>query len=330
MKEKDVGHHAADETDRREAIDQTDGSRLRRAFLVATAAAAAGAVLPGCGRGEESPSEKPGSGEKGTPGDQNAAAKPPPPKARGSAKKADVKGLPRWAMVVDLRRCVGCRGCTIACKAEFDIPLGKFSCVVRQEEVGKYPNARKAFLPTLCNHCKGYGDSGPPCVKECPQSAIERAHYTASDGSKHRYRIGATYVRPDGAVLIDVQHCTGCGKCIDACPYGVRWWHPGVKAPLDKAKQAVGKCTFCMHRVDKGLLPACVNVCEGKARIFGNLNDPTDPVSKLVKEFGLDKKLATCTLLPNEKTQPHVFYIDPDGDIKGVYKKGQEYKDEVY
>jgi tetrathionate reductase subunit B len=243
---------------------------------------------------------------------------------------APAEGSPRWAMVIDLRRCIGCRGCTVACKAEFDVPLGDFSCVVRQEELGKYPDSRKAFLPTLCNHCSGGKKENPPCVEECPNNAMERARYKAPDGTVVRYRIGATYKRPDGAVLLATKYCTGCEKCIEACPYGVRWSHPGVAAPLDKSKQAVGKCSFCTHRVEKGVLPACVNVCQGKARIFGDLNDPASPVSKLAEEFDLLAKRDSTTLLPGDGTDPHVFYIDPDGDIEAVYQKGREYKDEVF
>jgi len=311
---------------RSDCQSQGEDQLLRRGFVAAAVAAVAAAAVPGCG--DEAPTASPAAPSK--PGPAPATPKATPTASGEGAAGRGPAGVPRWAMVIDLRRCIGCRGCTVACKAEFDVPLGSFSCVVRQKEIGKYPKARKAFLPTLCNHCQGADEAGPPCVKECPQNSMERASYTASDGAKHRYRIGDTYRRPDGAVLLDVKHCTGCGKCVTACPYGVRWLHNGVKAPLDKAKQAVGKCTFCMHRVDKGILPACVNVCEGKARIFGDLNDPASPASKLVKEFGLDKKRKTATLLPGEGTLPHVFYIDNDGDIAQVYQKGQEYKDEVF
>lgn len=331
MKDSEVGCRDQSDRQRREVTRDGADRMLRRGFVAAAAAAAAGIVLPGCGESKEKPAPKrPGKKLPKAP-----SAKDKKQQAKGKAEAplaaaAAAQGLPRWAMVIDLRRCIGCRGCTVACKAEFDVPLGKFSCVVRQKEVGKYPTARKVFLPTLCNHCTGADEAGPPCVKECPQNSMARARYVAPDGSRHRYRTGATYRRPDGAVLLDLQHCTGCGKCIKACPYGVRWAHPGVKASLDKTKQAVGKCTFCAHRIEKGLLPACVNVCEGKARIFGDLNDAASPVSKLVKEFGLDKKREAATLLPGEGTLPHVFYIDPAGDIAKVHQKGQEYKDEVF
>jgi len=240
------------------------------------------------------------------------------------------EGLPRWGMLIDLRRCIGCRGCTVACKAEFDVPIGSFNCVVRQKEVGKYPKAKKVFLPTLCNHCSGPAGKEPPCVDACPNKSMKRASHKTASGKRQRYRIGATYQRPDGAVLLDTQHCTGCQKCVEACPYKVRWAHPHVKAPLDASKQAVGKCNFCMHRVEAGILPACVNACEGKARVFGDLNDANSEIAKLVAQFGLAQKRATATLLPGEGTEPNVFYIDPENAVSQAYEKGKEYIDEVF
>ena len=79
------------------------------------------------------------------------------------------------------------------------------------------------------------------------------------------------YIDNTAILKLNKEICIGCGNCVEACPYGVRWLHPGVQAPMKKSKQAAAKCTFCMHRVEQGLLPACVNVCEGKARIFGEI-----------------------------------------------------------
>ncbi|MDH5513124.1 MAG: 4Fe-4S dicluster domain-containing protein, partial [Gammaproteobacteria bacterium] len=139
------------------------------------------------------------------------------------------------------------------------------------------------------------------------------------DGKKIRYRGGATYKRPDGLILIDKELCIGCGKCIDGCPYGVRSFDPFVKAGKKPEKQAVDKCDFCKQRLDNGVEPACVNTCQGKARIFGDLNDPESEVSKLVKEHGL--KNPDNVLLPEEGTRPNVFYIDPDNVLKASYTK---------
>jgi tetrathionate reductase subunit B len=148
---------------------------------------------------------------------------------------------------------------------------------------------------------------------------------------KARYRTGATYKRPDGMILNDMSLCIGCYKCIDACPYGVRSIDPFIKLTRpDREKDlGVSKCTFCQHRVDKGLVPACVNTCQGRARIFGDLNDPESEVSKLAKEFNLLKNKKNTTLLPGEKTEPHVFYIDP-GKVLTHFKINKETKEKEF
>jgi tetrathionate reductase subunit B len=148
---------------------------------------------------------------------------------------------------------------------------------------------------------------------------------------KERYRTGATYKRPDGMILLDMSLCIGCYKCIDACPYGVRSIDPFVKLTrADREKDlGVGKCTFCDHRVDKGIVPSCVNTCQGGARIFGDMNDSSSEVAKLIKEFKLDKNRKTSTLLPDEKTMPHVFYIDPN-KILARYKIAKETKEKEF
>lgn len=247
------------------------------------------------------------------------------------AVAAEEVKAPRWAMVIDLRKCIGCRGCTVSCKSENNVPLGRWNTVVKQIESGKYPDARKDFLPRLCNHCEGdEKDKVPPCVKICPEYPKKRQTFITPDGKKIAYRDGATYKRPDGAILIDNAACTGCGKCIKECPYGSRYFDPLVKSGQDSTKNAIGKCTFCMHRVEKGLLPACVNTCQGGARIFGDLNDPESDVSRLVKEFNLvaNRKETTLeeTLLPKKKTNPNVFYIDPKKVLKG-YKIDKKIKE---
>ncbi|MBI5196763.1 MAG: 4Fe-4S dicluster domain-containing protein [Nitrospirae bacterium] len=242
-------------------------------------------------------------------------------------------GLPRWAMIIDLRKCIGCRGCTVACKSEFGVPLGRWSAVVKQIESGKYPKARKDFLPRLCNHCSGGKEEVPPCVKICPQYPLDRKEFVTPDGKVHKYRDGATYKRPDGMVLFDNSQCIGCGKCIEKCPYGVRYFNPFVTAGKDNTKNGIGKCTLCQHRVDKGLIPSCVNTCQGSARIFGDLNDPDSEVSRLVKEFNLLKDREKTTLLPQEKTEPYVFYIDPKNVLKAYKinskKKEAEFNDQI-
>ncbi len=224
---------------------------------------------------------------------------------------------PRWVMVFDLRRCVGCRACTVACKAEFDVALGEWRTVVNEEIVGKYPETKKPFLPIRCNHCQGNDeDNVPPCVKDCPEYPKERQKYVTADGKKIRYRDGATYKRPDGLILIKNEHCTGCGKCIKACPYGARTFNKRLISGKDSTKNGITKCSSCRHRIDKGIAPACVNICPGRARLFGDINDPGSEVSKLAKEFNLAKNREKTTLLPGENTVPMNFYIDPDNVLK--------------
>ena len=246
------------------------------------------------------------------------------PTGEALAKK---KKAPRWAYIVDLRRCIGCRACTVACKAEFNVPLGAFRTAVYEEAHGKYPKTEKLFMPRICNHCEGSKEDGiPPCVKVCPEYPKGRKKYKTPEGKTIRYRYGATYKRPDGLILYDPALCVGCGKCIDACPYGARNWDKSRKAGKDATKNAITKCVMCHHRIDNGVVPACVNICQGRARIFGDLNDPDSEVSKLAKEFNLVEKRSETTLLPGENTVPMCFYIDPKGALTKMAVAKKKYK----
>jgi len=246
--------------------------------------------------------------------------------APSQALAATRKTAPRWAMVIDLRRCSGCRTCTLACKAEYDVPLDSWNAVVKTVEHGQYPNIRADFLPRLCNHCEGNDADGvPPCVKICPEFPKERKVFVTAEGKKIRYRNGATYKRPDGMILVDNSLCIGCGKCIDECPYGARSYNKRLLSGKDPKKNGIAKCSFCLHRVDKGVEPACVTACPNNARIFGDLNDPESEPSRLAKEFNLLKNIGQTTLLPEEGTFPHVFYIDPE-KVLGRYKITKENK----
>lgn len=198
-----------------------------------------------------------------------------------SSETHGVPGKKRYAMVMDLRRCIGCDACMVACKAEFDVPLGVFRTWVPYRVVGTYPNVRKQFMPRLCNHCED-----PPCVRACP--------------------VGATYVVEDGGfVLQRYERCIGCKACMASCPYNARFMLPKSRSYTD-ITSVVDKCTFCHHRVTQGLSPACVQTCIGRARIFGDLNDPTSEVSHLVST------LPTQVLRPEQGTKPHVYYIGLD------------------
>ncbi|TAJ90151.1 4Fe-4S dicluster domain-containing protein [bacterium] len=198
--------------------------------------------------------------------------------------------MARYGMVIDLNTCIGCNACTIACKAEHATPAGIFWGKVLEKEVGKFPAARRIFLPVLCNHCKN-----PICLEVCPT--------------------GATYKREDGIVLIDYNMCIGCRSCIEACPYGPRAfyegdgaYYSGMETLFEQAKQdapegVVMKCNFCVDRVDQGLDPACVQTCPTECRVFGDLDDPQSKVSRLVAER------KARPLLPEKGLEPSVFYI---------------------
>jgi tetrathionate reductase subunit B len=177
---------------------------------------------------------------------------------------------PRWAMVIDLTRCVGCYSCQVSCKMENGVPYEYFRTHVEIIERGTYPNVRRIFLPRLCNHC-----DNPSCVPVCP--------------------VGATYKREDGIVVVDYDRCIGCGYCVQACPYGARYPNPETGT--------VDKCDYCLHKLEDGEVPACVANCMGGARIFGDLNDPESPVSLILASKSV------ATLKPETGNQPRVYYI---------------------
>jgi tetrathionate reductase subunit B len=191
-----------------------------------------------------------------------------------AAKTAVPQQKVQYGMLIDTRRCIGCHACTVACKSEFDVPLGVNRSWVEYIEKGHYPNVDRSFLPRLCNQC-----SEPSCVDVCPT--------------------GATWKREeDGIVVVDEEICIGCKYCIQACPYGARFSNP-LTGTADK-------CDFCMHRVGEGIEPSCVNTCMGRARIFGDINDPNSEISK-----GLSNN-STTVLRREMGTHPNVFYIAAD------------------
>ena len=164
------------------------------------------------------------------------------------------KGPKQYALWIDLEYCVGCNACTMACKSENNTPLGvDYNRVIEVEE-GEFRDARKSpgtrvyFIPMPCMHC-----GKPACLAACPVGAITKR-------------------AEDGVVLINKDKCIGCRYCAWACPYG---------APQYNAEARVmEKCTLCIHRTSKGLLPACVTTCIARTRFFGELNELT----KLIRE----------------------------------------------
>jgi len=192
-------------------------------------------------------------------------------------------GKHHWVMVIDLQKCIACQACTMACIMENAVPEDSFRTFVPTYEVHEGKQTATYMLPRLCNHC-----TKPPCVPVCP--------------------VGATFKLKDGVVAVDGDRCVGCGYCVQACPYEARF----VNHDTGKAD----KCTFCLHRAEAGLLPACVETCVGGARIFGDMNNPNSAVRKLAEQNKLK------VLKPESGTQPNVFYLGLDtrfqGSVKGI------------
>jgi tetrathionate reductase subunit B len=188
---------------------------------------------------------------------------------------------PRWGMMIDTRRCIGCQACTIACAMENALPEGQFrTSAVTYAVTGSDGRTGMSMLPRLCNHCEE-----PPCVPVCP--------------------VGATFKAEDGAVLVDGDRCVGCAYCVQACPYEARF--------VNHATGKADKCTFCSHRVEAGLLPACVETCVGGARLFGDLNDPASAISRRMKAA----EGMTSVLKPEAGTRPSVFYVALEDELNG-------------
>lgn len=185
----------------------------------------------------------------------------------------------RYGMVIDLRKCVGCNACTVSCKIENNVPDGKYRTWVKEIEKGTYPQVSRHRLPRLCNHC-----DHAPCESACP--------------------VRATYRTEDGTILIDYDRCIGCKYCMAACPYDARFVNP--------VRKTAEKCTFCYHRVQMGLLPACVTTCVGGARIFGDLHDPDSLVSRLIANNPVQ------VLKPEMNTRPMIYYIGADQALLGA------------
>jgi tetrathionate reductase subunit B len=237
---------------------------------------------------------------------QNLLASP-----RGAPKGYDPTQH-KWLMCIDVERCIGCGRCVDACKTENHVPAASSyfrtwieRYIIKRPPPGgdelrggvlvDSPNGgrdgfppslvpreeilKSFFVPKLCNLCEH-----SPCAKACP--------------------VGATFDTPDGAVLVDPTYCIGCGFCIQACPYGCRFMNPVTKT--------ADKCSLCYHRITRGLLPACVEVCPGHARIFGDLKHPVenDPIQEFIA------KNRVFTLKPHLGTEPRVLYANIDKEVR--------------
>jgi molybdopterin-containing oxidoreductase family iron-sulfur binding subunit len=204
----------------------------------------------------------------------------------------------RYGMVIDLKRCIGCHMCSVACKSNNNLPAGMLwnrVLTIGGEAIdtasGTYPNdLHMSYLPVNCQHC-----ANPPCVAACPT--------------------GASYKRAeDGIVLVDSDLCIGCRMCMVACPYNARsfnWKKPeyAVDFALGDADapehqfNVVEKCTFCVNRLARGEAPACMELCSGRARYWGDLDDPESEVNKAMQGR------QTVQLLEEKGTGPAVFYL---------------------
>lgn len=206
-----------------------------------------------------------------------------------------------YAMAVDIHKCIGCGRCAYACKKENKVSddphtmrtwVERYVIPVEGDAMVDSPNGgiegfpelpettnvlKSFFVPKLCNHC-----ANPPCVQVCP--------------------VGATFQTKDGVVLVDEKYCVGCRYCIQACPYGARYMHP--------EKHVADKCTFCYHRIAKGLVPACVEVCPTQARVFGDLNKQSSPIRRFLR-FNAIKALKQ-----ELNTRPKVFYANADLEVR--------------
>jgi Fe-S-cluster-containing dehydrogenase component len=204
-----------------------------------------------------------------------------------------------YGMGVDIDKCIGCGRCMQACKTENAVPAVPYyfrtwveRYVIKtdqtilvntinvesdeQIDVVEKDVLRSFFVPKLCNQC-----DHPPCVQVCP--------------------VGATFKTEDGVTLINSKTCIGCRYCIQACPYGARYLHPVTRV--------VDKCTFCYHRLVRGLLPACVEVCPTQARLFGDVKSIASPLARFTRMNKIH------VLKPSLNTDPKVYYANLDGEV---------------
>ncbi len=221
-------------------------------------------------------------------------------------KLRDAESKIQWSMLVDIQKCLkagDCADCITACHGIHNVPgIADKKREIKWIWKEKYEHAftgdtyahvpedlQKADMTVMCNHC-----DNPPCARVCPTNA--------------------TWRRNDGIVMMDMHRCIGCRYCMAACPYGSRSfnWSDPKKFIREEAlnpeypartKGVVEKCSFCNERIDRGMLPACVESCKSKALIFGNINDPGSEVRKILKKrFAIRRK-------PSLGTGPQVYYL---------------------
>ena len=204
----------------------------------------------------------------------------------------------RYGWFIDTRRCFGCHGCEVSCKAENDVPLGNYIRQTFYKDVGEYPKVARMFMPMACQHCED-----APCIKACPCGALKKG-----DG---------------GSVVIDYDTCCGHATCVDVCPYGAIYMDP-------VANQAV-KCHNCFHRLEEQMEPACANTCPADAIYFGDLNDESSKVSRALKEAE-ENEIPTTQLRPEKNTKPRMWFAGnaPIEIEERVPREGESYSPEAY
>ena len=204
--------------------------------------------------------------------------------------------MTKLAIGINLRRCIGCNTCAVACKMQNNVPDGMLwnrvlteGCERFDSAEGTYPNLSRTYLPLACQHCEN-----PACERVCPT--------------------GATYKDDKGRVEIDYDKCIGCRMCMAACPYNARTFNGnepvratgagyGDARVPERARGVMEKCTLCKERTDEGDEPMCVHCCPADARVFGDLDDPDSAVSRLRREQSAE------VLLEEKGTRPQVFYV---------------------
>jgi tetrathionate reductase subunit B len=207
-----------------------------------------------------------------------------------------------WAMLIDIEKCIGCGNCVRACAAENGVPEGYYRTWIERYVIDGWRNesdpprvdspeggmhgfprqeisagAKAFFVPKMCNHC---ADS--PCTQVCP--------------------VGATFITPDGVVLVDSKYCLGCSYCVQACPYGCRFLNPKT--------HTAEKCTLCYHRITQGLTTACCEACPTAARQLADLKDPKDPIHQFLRNNPIQ------VLKPHLATGAKLFYRALDGAVR--------------
>ncbi len=178
----------------------------------------------------------------------------------------------KLGFLVDLNLCMGCKGCEVACKVENEVPLSSWRLRVKYIDIGIFPDTSRSFTPLRCNHCEN-----APCERICPVSAL---HYL-----------------DNGIVNVDSSRCIGCAGCMMACPYGAIY--------MDPESNTADKCTYCAHRVESGMMPACVVACPVEANIFGDVEDDTSHISRYIMEHQGSVQVRK----PEKNTNPKHYYV---------------------